>query len=177
MLAVSLDLEWGLDHGAWTLLRHLYPEADIPVLELSLNQSKTTEWHYTLGKALRSLRKEGILIVGSGNIVHNLGLYDWGHSERAPYPWADQFETQAIEWIIANDHRSLIHYGSSHPDALKAIPTPEHYFPLLAVLGTSYQDDTISFPIQGSGRGLYFYIEHSGRQIASGTRSRPELWS
>jgi 4,5-DOPA dioxygenase extradiol len=149
----SVDLAWGLDHGAWTLLRHLYPEADIPVLELSLNHAESPDWHYQLGQALRPLREEGILILGSGNIVHNLSLYDWGHPERAPYPWADRFEKQVIDWILEKKHRSLIDCMSRDPDARLAIPTPEHYLPLLTVLGTAHEEDGISFPIEGSEGG------------------------
>lgn len=149
----SVDLTWGLDHGAWTLLRHLYPRADIPVLELSLNHSKTPEWHYQLGQALRPLREKGMLILGSGNIVHNLRLYDWGHPERAPYPWAVRFEQQVIDWIQKKNHQSLIDCTSIDPKALQAIPTPEHYLPLLTVLGAAHDEDRISFPIEGSEGG------------------------
>ena len=148
----SINDQWGFDHGSWTILRHLYPRADIPVLQLSVNKSKTPEWHFNLGKTLSALRDEGILILGSGNVVHNLSLYDWNRPERAPYDWAERFENRVSEWLLNRDFDPLIHYEAS-ADALRAIPTPEHYLPLLTVLGTITEGDNISFPIQGSEGG------------------------
>ena len=149
----SMDDEWGFDHGAWTILRHLYPRADIPVLQLSLDKSKAPEWHFNLGKTLSALREEGILIIGSGNVVHNLSLYDWNSPDRPAYDWAERFENRVSGWVRNRDFVPLIHYEKSGLDAMRAIPTPEHYLPLLTVLGTITDDDHISFPIQGSEGG------------------------
>ena len=148
-----MDDQWGFDHGSWTILRHLYPRADIPVLQLSLNKSKTPEWHFDLGKTLSALREEGILILGSGNVIHNLSLYDWNRPNRPPYDWAERFEKRVCEWLLHRDFDPLIRYEKSGSDALRAIPTPEHYLPLLTVLGTITEKDNISFPVQGSEGG------------------------
>lgn len=146
---VHLDEQWGLDHGAWSVLCHVFPQADVPVLQLSLDRTQPAAFHYELGKRLAPLRDEGVLIIGSGNLVHNLRAYAWGQSEVEPYDWAVRFERQARALIEAGDHESLIHYQRLGQDAMQAIPTPEHFLPLLTVLGLQRQHEPISFPVEG----------------------------
>lgn len=146
---VALDDSWGLDHGTWSVLRHVYPDADVPVVQLSIDASKAPAFHYQIGRALAVLRTEDILIIGSGNIVHNLRQYDWAGTGPGSYPWAARFEQRTKELILANDHAALINYQSLGPDALLSIPTPEHYLPLLYVLGSKGPNDVIRFPVEG----------------------------
>ncbi len=146
---VALDDSWGLDHGTWSVLRHVYPDADVPIVQLSIDASKPAAFHYQMGQALAALRTEDILIVGSGNIVHNLRLYDWSGRATAPDPWAARFEQLAKEYILADDHAALISYEKSGPDARLSIPTPEHYLPLLYVLGSKAPGDVVRFPVEG----------------------------
>jgi len=138
---VQLDDKWGLDHGCWSVVKHLYPSADVPVLQLSLDYTKPAQWHYDLASDLAVLRKRGILIIGSGNIVHNLRLIDWQNSE-GPYDWAEEMNTRMKREIRdgADDH--LIHYERLGQSARLAIPTPEHYLPLLYVLALKEKGDT-----------------------------------
>jgi 4,5-DOPA dioxygenase extradiol len=150
---VTLDDAWGLDHGAWSVLRHLYPEADVPVVQLSIDAAQPPAFHYALGRALAPLRAEGVLIVGSGNLVHNLRRYDWSGQKAGqgaqPQDWAARFEQQAKALIVAGDHAPLIDYRGLGADALLAIPTPEHYLPLLYVLGSQGPADAVGFPVEG----------------------------
>jgi 4,5-DOPA dioxygenase extradiol len=146
---VVFDDSWGLDHGTWSVLRHVYPRADVPIVQLSIDASKAAAFHYRIGQALAPLRAENILIIGSGNIVHNLRQYDWSGRAPGPYPWAAQFEQQAKELILANDHAALMNYEKLGPDAMLSIPTPEHYLPLLYVLGSKAPADAIRFPVEG----------------------------
>ena len=144
---VGLDHDWGLDHGTWTVVRHMYPDADIPVLQLSIDYNKPPEYHYNLAKELASLRKKGVLIIGSGNMVHNLRMVDW-HKLREPeygYDWAIEMNTIFKEKIGNSDHQSLIEYESLNKAAKLAIPTPDHYYPLLYSLGVQDKNDKISF--------------------------------
>ena len=104
---VPLDQEWGLDHGAWSVLIHVFPEADVPVVQLRIDAAQPPAWHYALGRALRPLRDEGVLIVGSGNLVHNLMQYAWTEPQRPAYDWAARFEAQARAWISAGEHAPL----------------------------------------------------------------------
>ncbi len=145
----ALDDTWGLDHGTWSVLRHLYPEADVPVVQLSINASQPAQFHFDIGQVLAPLRNENILILGSGNLVHNLRRYDWGRTKTEPFDWAARFEQQARELIIANDVGPLIDYESLGPDAGLSIPTPEHYLPLLYILGSQSDSDVVSFPVDG----------------------------
>ncbi|MFH1084274.1 MAG: 4,5-DOPA dioxygenase extradiol [Chloroflexota bacterium] len=131
--AVELDDSWGLDHGAWSVLRRMVPGADIATLQLSLDYRQPPEWHYALGRALRPLRDEGVLILGSGNIVHNLGVM---RPTGRAFPWAVAFDAAARDAIAAGEHASLIHYERLEGAAL-AVPTHEHYLPLLYVLGAA----------------------------------------
>lgn len=147
----SLDDGWGLDHGTWAVLRHMYPDADIPVVQLSIDRTKTAEEHYDIGKSLRPLRDEGVLVLGSGNVVHNLHAASWGGE--VTHPWAVSFETRAKELIIDGDHESLIAYESLGRESQLSIPTPDHYLPLLYVLGASDSADEVTYPTEGIDLG------------------------
>ncbi len=137
------DLDtWGLDHGAWSVLKFLYPAADIPVLQLSLDSRRTPAEHYAVGKALSGLRDEGVLILGSGNIVHNLRLYN--PTALAPAPWAKAFDDEIVRRITLRDHAGLIDYLAIGADAALAVPEPDHFLPLLYVLATQGANETAS---------------------------------
>lgn len=140
---VRLDHTRGLDHGAWSVLRLMYPRADVPVIQLSLDTTQPAAFHYHLGRELAPLREEGILVIGSGNIVHNLALMDWGR--RAGYDWADEFNTAVRVMMQAHEHAALIDYQSLHAAANGAIPTPEHYLPLLYVLAQQDGAEPLEF--------------------------------
>lgn len=144
---VTLDHDWGLDHGAWTVVRHMYPEANIPVLQLSIDYTKGPQYHYDLAKELYALRKKGILIMGSGNMVHNLRMVAWDRLNDAEYAydWALQINDRFKELIQAGDHASLIHYTALGREAMLAVPTPEHYLPLMYTLGVRTDKDKVSF--------------------------------
>jgi 4,5-DOPA dioxygenase extradiol len=152
-LPVALDDSWGLDHGTWSVLTHVYQAADIPVVQLSIDETQPASFHYDIGRRLAPLRAEGVLIVGSGNLVHNLHAYAWGRHMPDPYDWAVRFETEAKGLLAAGDDKPLVHYESLGRDALLSIPTPDHYLPLLYVIGTRQQGDSISFPVQGVDGG------------------------
>jgi len=152
-LDVALDPDYGLDHGAWCLLRHLYPDASVPVVQLSLDRTQPAPVHYDLGRRLASLRDENVLLLGSGNLVHNLRAYAWGNPAAPPYDWAERFERDVRARILARDHEPLIDYSSLGRDAALSIPTPDHYLPLLYVLGASRPDDAVAFPVEGCEGG------------------------
>jgi 4,5-DOPA dioxygenase extradiol len=152
-LPVELDQSWGLDHGTWSVLVHVYPDADVPVVQLSIDETQPASFHFELGKRLEPLRDEGILIVGSGNLVHNLHTYAWGRHSPEPYDWAVRFEEKAKELMVAGDVEPLVDYESLGRDAVLAIPTPDHYLPLLYVLGARRENDAISFPVSGVDGG------------------------
>ncbi len=169
-LDAVLDDTWGLDHGTWSVLRHMYPDADVPVVQLSINALQPGRFHYDIGQALAPLRNENILILGSGNLVHNLRLYDWGKTNTAPHDWALRFEQQARELIMANDVDLLIDYDGLGPDARLSIPTPEHYLPLLYVLGSQSDADVVSFPVAGiEGRSISMLAVQVGDDSRSDT--------
>ncbi|HUZ59870.1 MAG TPA: 4,5-DOPA dioxygenase extradiol [Hanamia sp.] len=143
---VELDHDWGLDHGAWTVVRHMYPEAKIPVLQLSIDYTKPPQNHYDLAKELYGLRKKGVLIIGSGNMVHNLRMVSWNKmNENYGYDWALQMNDTFKRLILNGDYKSLINYESLGAESRLAIPTPEHYLPLLYSLGLKGNNDSISF--------------------------------
>jgi 4,5-DOPA dioxygenase extradiol len=150
---VQLDQSWGLDHGTWGVLCHVFPEADVPVVQLSINRTLAPADHYRLGRALAPLRERGILIVASGNLIHNLREYAWGEEGVAPFDWALRFETQAKAAMLAGNHQQLIDYQTLGRDALLAAPTPEHYLPLLYVLGAQAPGENVSFPTEGIDGG------------------------
>jgi len=150
---VALDNSWGLDHGTWSVLRHVYPAADIPVVQLSIDETQPADFHFEIGKKLAPLRDEGVLIVGSGNVVHNLHAYAWGRRTRDPYDWAVRFETEAKQMMLAGEYKPLITYERLGPEAMLSIPTPDHYLPLLYVLATGQNRELISFPAEGVDGG------------------------
>lgn len=142
---VELDHDWGLDHGAWTVLTHLFPAANIPVLQLSMDYTKNPKAHYELAQELYQLRKKGVLIMGSGNMVHNLRMMNWEMINGGGYDWALEINDQFKSLILNNDHVPLINYQNLGKAASLAIPTPEHYLPLLYTLGLKNENDEISF--------------------------------
>jgi 4,5-DOPA dioxygenase extradiol len=152
-LSVSLDEGWGLDHGTWAVLRHVFPEADIPIVQLSIDERQPPQFHYEIGQALAPLREEGILVIGSGNIVHNLHAYAWGTPRTAPFDWAVRFENHARELLLSGDDIPLIAYEKLGRDAMLSIPTPDHYLPLLYVLGLRRKNEQVRFPVQGVDGG------------------------
>lgn len=144
---IELDHDWGLDHGTWTVVRHMYPEANIPVLQLSIDYSKGPQYHYDLGKELYALRKKGILIIGSGNMVHNLRMVAWDkmNTDNYGYDWAVQMNDTFKNLISSGDHKPLINYESLGREAKLAIPTPEHYLPLLYTLALQNDKEKATF--------------------------------
>ena len=152
-LPVLLDDSWGLDHGTWSVLKHVYPAADIPIVQLSIDETRPPAFHYDIGRRLAPLREEGVLIVGSGNLVHNLHAYAWGGHVPDPYDWAVRFETAARGLLLSGDHQPLVDYESLGREARLSIPTPDHYLPLLYVIGTRQTGDAISFPVEGVDGG------------------------
>jgi 4,5-DOPA dioxygenase extradiol len=150
---VRLDESWGLDHGTWSILCHLYPGADIPVVQLSIDETKPAAFHYEMGAKLAALRDEDVLLLGSGNLVHNLHTYAWGRHLPEPYAWASRFEAKAKALIHAGDCDPLIHYETLGPDAELSVPTPEHYLPLLYILGAMRAGDAVAFPVEGLDGG------------------------
>ena len=144
---VGLDHDWGLDHGTWTVVRHMYPDADIPVLQLSIDYNKPPQYHYDLAKQLASLRKKGVLIIGSGNMVHNLRMVDYSKMNvpNYGYDWAIEMDQVFKDKIADKDHKALINYETLNKASKLAIPTPDHYFPLLYSLGLQDDKDDTSF--------------------------------
>jgi 4,5-DOPA dioxygenase extradiol len=152
-LDVRTDIPWGLDHGTWSVLRHVFPAADVPVVQLSIDESQPPSFHYGLGRMLRPLRDEGILLAGSGDIVHNLHAYAWGSHPVEPFDWGLRFERKVRERMLRGDHQPLVDYESLGRDAELSVPTPEHYLPLLYVLGASDESDAVTFPVEGMDGG------------------------
>ena len=138
---VELDVDWGLDHGAWAVLCRMFPKADIPVIQLSLDQRKEPAFHYELGRELRGLRKKGVLIIGSGNMVHNLREMAW---EDTAYDWTLEFDARMKDLILSGDHKAIIHYSKLGRSARLAVPTPEHYLPLHGPLGCPLGNPKVS---------------------------------
>lgn len=144
---VELSHDWGLDHGTWTIVRHMYPLANIPVLQLSIDYTKGAQYHYTLAKEICALRKKGVLIIGSGNMVHNLRMVAWDklNEPEFGFDWAIQMNETFKKLITNNQHQPLIQYNQLGKEAQLAIPTPEHYLPLIYTLGLKGEKDPISF--------------------------------
>jgi len=142
---VGLDHDWGLDHGTWTVVRHMYPEAVIPIVQLSIDYTKGALYHYELAQELEALREKGVLIIGSGNMVHNLRLMSWEMIKGGGYDWANEMNDKFKVLILNNEHRSLIDYERLGKEATLAIPTPEHYLPLLYTLALKRHDEPVSF--------------------------------
>ena len=151
--AVHEDHEMGLDHGAWTILKHIYPQADVPVFQLSLNWGASTEEHFKLAQDLRALRNEGILIVGSGNVVHNLGRLNWTDPAAPAYDWALEFDRFVQEKVTKGDHQALVHYETLGSTARLAHPTNDHYLPLLYTLGASASGEPLTELYSGMEMG------------------------
>ena len=159
---VMEEHEWGIDHGAWSVLRYLYPNADVPVVQLSLDGSLSAKEHYTLAKQLAPLRDENILILGSGNIVHNLRLIDWG-TDATPLPWATEFNQFFTSQILANQHSPLLEWQGAGDAARLSIPTPEHYWPALyplALQGSGEQVEIISNGIEMGSISMRSFLIH-----------------
>jgi 4,5-DOPA dioxygenase extradiol len=143
---IGLDEKWGLDHGAWSVVKHLYPDADIPVVEMSLDYDKSPQYHYELAKELSTLRKNGVLIIGSGNMVHNLRLVAWDKFdvEDYSYDWALEASDKMRKYILSGDYKPLIDYGSQGRAFELAIPSPDHYLPLLYALALKEEGDAVT---------------------------------
>ena len=153
--AVGLDDKWGLDHGAWSVIKHLYPKADIPVIQMSIDYTKPAKYHYELAKEINSLRNKGVLIIGSGNMVHNLRKVAWDRlNEEFAYSWTFEANEKMKSFILNGDHQSLIDFKSQGKAFDLAIPTPEHYMPLLYALALKEENETIELfndkPVGGS---------------------------
>ncbi|WP_321518968.1 4,5-DOPA dioxygenase extradiol [uncultured Bacteroides sp.] len=144
---VGLDEKWGLDHGCWSVLKHIYPNADVPIVQLSLDYYQSPQYHYELAKELSSLRKKGVLIVGSGNLVHNLRMIAWDkfNEPEYAYDWATEALEKMKKYIIANNHQALIDYKSQGNAFKLAIPTSEHYLPLIYALALKEENEKVSF--------------------------------
>jgi 4,5-DOPA dioxygenase extradiol len=144
---VGLDHEWGLDHGAWTIIRHMYPDADIPVLQLSIDYNQPASYHYALAKELAALRKKGVLIIGSGNMVHNLRMVAWDKLNEPEYgfDWAHEMNAVFKKHISEFNHAPLLDWQKLGPAAKLAIPTPDHYYPLIYSLGLQEKDESVEF--------------------------------
>ena len=154
--AVGLDYQWGLDHGAWSVIKHLYPRADVPVIQLSLDYEQGAQYHYDLAKDLAALRRRGVLIIGSGNMVHNLRMIAWDklNAPEYGYDWALEASEKMKKFILSDDHHGLINYRSQGKSFDLAIPTPEHYLPLLYALALKGDNEKVSLfndkPVAGS---------------------------
>lgn len=152
-IPVAPDDSWGLDHGTWSVLVHLFPHADVPVVQLSIDETRPPAFHYEAGRRLAALRDEGVLILGSGNVVHNLHAFAWGRHPAAPFDWALRFERHVRDAIAAGRDAELVEYERLGRDALLSVPTPDHYLPLLYVLGARREADRASFPVEGIDGG------------------------
>ena len=150
-LEVHPDHSWGLDHGTWSVLKHAYPDADIPVVQLSIDGTQPPQFHYDTGKRLAPLRDEGVLVVGSGNVVHNLGLMRRGGGPA--FDWAVRFNEKIRDALAARDHKALVDFERFGEDARLSVPTPEHYLPLLYVAALQDKDETMSFAVDGCDLG------------------------
>lgn len=150
---IAGDHYWGLDHGTWSVLVHVFPDADIPVVQLSIDETKPASFHYELGKRLAPLRDEGVLVIGSGNLVHNLHTYAWGKQNVQPFDWALRFDEKARELIMSGNHEPLVQYESLGRDAMLSVPTPDHYLPLLYILALQHEAESITFPVEGFDGG------------------------
>ncbi len=138
---ITLDDSWGLDHGTWSILKHVYPDADIPTLQLSIDKNKTPQEHYDFAKKLLPLKRKGVWIIGSVNIVHNLREIDWSGK---PHPWAEEFSKTIRQAIVNNDHAQVINYKTIK-DWQKSVPTPEHFIPLLYILALKQESESVEF--------------------------------
>jgi 4,5-DOPA dioxygenase extradiol len=145
---VELDRSWGLDHGTWSVLAHAFPAADVPVVQLSLDASLSPKSHYELAARLAPLRADGVLVVGSGNVVHNLGRMQWAEDAK-PYDWAVRFNEHVRTHLTAHKHQPLIDFAAFGTEARLSVPTPEHYLPLLYIIAQQGESENVSLPIDG----------------------------
>ncbi|MGH7706828.1 MAG: 4,5-DOPA dioxygenase extradiol [Vulcanimicrobiaceae bacterium] len=145
---VDRDTSWGIDHGAFSVLAHLFPKRDVPVVELSIDRAKPAGYHYELARRLSPLRDEGVFIMGSGNVIHNLELADF-HDAHAPFAWAQRFDERFRELLADGDHERLVGYRSNGADADLAVPTPDHYLPFLYVLAQQRSGEAFSRIVDG----------------------------
>ena len=148
-----LDDRWGLDHGTWSVLAHVYPQADVPVVQVSIDETQPAQFHFQVGRMLAPLRDEGVLLMGSGNLIHNLHAYAWGRHPAEPFDWTLRFEQTARRLMSAGDFEPLIHYESLGPDVVLSAPTPDHYLPLLYVLGSAHSGESVTYPVEGVDGG------------------------
>jgi 4,5-DOPA dioxygenase extradiol len=144
-MPVGIDQGWGLDHGTWTVLVHAYPDADIPVVQLGMDAGKSPAEHWAVGQALRPLRDEGVLIMGTGNIVHNLPAMDWDNPDAPPYPWAARFNGAMLEAVAQDRPEAVIAFEALGEDARLSVPSPDHFWPLLYVLGARHPGERAEF--------------------------------
>ena len=156
---VKCDFQWGLDHAAWVVLRHMYQEADVPVFEMSIDYSPFNEWrpksleyYYNLAKNLAVLREKGVLIIGSGNIVHNLGLIDFD-IDTEPFGWAVAFDEKVKKSLIQRDHKQLLSYLRMGEEAILAVPTLDHYLPMVYIIALQQESDSLEFVYEGFQHG------------------------
>jgi 4,5-DOPA dioxygenase extradiol len=143
---IGLNYDWGLDHGAWTVIKHLYPNADVPVVQFSIDYSQPASYHFELAKQLSSLREKGVLIIGSGNIIHNLGMVDFANIDKVDYgyDWAKEARTIVNQKIISGDFNALVEYNKLGKALQLAVPTPDHYLPLIYALALKSKTDSVS---------------------------------
>jgi len=152
---VTCRKDWGLDHGAWSVLLHLFPKADIPAFQFSINYSfndwrpKPMQFHYDLARELADLRSRGVLIIGSGNIVHNLGILDFENRDREPYDWAMEFDERVTSALVKQDDQALLRYEDMGPSASLAVPTPDHYLPLVYAIAQRRKNEPLAFTYEG----------------------------
>lgn len=147
-VSIGLDYEWGIDHGSWSVLKHIYPLADIPVIQISIDHFKDAGYHYNLGKELLFLRRKGVLVIGSGNMIHNLRMIKLAKDDfnaEYGYDWAYELNDLFKEMILNGDHKSLVDYSRINNSTRLAIPTPEHYIPMLYILGLQQKEEQIRF--------------------------------
>ena len=150
---VGLGEQWGLDHGTWSVLRHVFPRADVPVVQLGIDETLPPEGHYALARRLAPLRQEGVLVIGSGNVVHNLHAYAWGRHSARPFDWALRFESLVRKLLLDGDDAALVDYEKLGNDATLSVPTPEHYLPLLYAAALRRPGEAVSFPVEGVDGG------------------------
>jgi 4,5-DOPA dioxygenase extradiol len=156
---VECNNDWGLDHASWAILKHMYPKADIPVFEMSLDYSfnewnpKPLQYHYELASELADLREKGVLIIGSGNIVHNLGLIDFRNIYAEPYDWAVEFDERVKSKLVGGNHEDLINYLNMGSEASLAVPTLDHYLPMIYVIALQEKDEPLGFVYEGFQHG------------------------
>ncbi len=148
-VVVKENIEMGLDHGAWTVLRHIYPDADVPVFEMSIDFEKSPAFHYNLGRELGKLREKGVLILGSGNIVHNLRLLDWNNAYGKPFDWAQDFDLFVKNSIDKRDFQPLVEYAKYGKAAILSVPSNDHYLPMLYTLGLANANEPIKYIYEG----------------------------